>query len=370
MIKVCHIISGYYRIDARVFQRQCKSLKKYGFEVSVLTNDGNLEEIIDDIKFYSCEITYNSRIKTMILATSQFIEKAKEIDADVYQLHSPELFNLGIKLKKLGKKVIYDAHEDLPRHILEKDWIPKYFRKPISYFVEIYMNYVLKRFDYIITPHSHVLNSLKHKVKNIELIANFPLVKPLNSFSFEEYLERESIICYTGTVYPYSNQELLVSLLDSFDNLKYDIAGFIDESLLNKIKNIGNNLVTFHGRIPWLELSNFYQKSIIGYVLYDYKLNLGFKLGSYGTNKIFEYMEEGLPFICTDYILWKKICDDYKCGVYVEPGNKEQLYNAINFLISNKQEAYKMGQNGKEAVIKVFNWDSQEIKYVNIFTNL
>jgi hypothetical protein len=54
MVKVCHIISGYFRIEARVFQRQCKSLKNNGFEVSVLTNDGEPEEVIDGIPFYSC----------------------------------------------------------------------------------------------------------------------------------------------------------------------------------------------------------------------------------------------------------------------------------------------------------------------------
>jgi glycosyltransferase involved in cell wall biosynthesis len=368
MNKVCHIISGYYRIDARVFQRQCKSLLKYGFEVSVLTNDGEPEEIIEGIKFYSCELTYNTRIKTMLNATKQFIKKAQEIDADVYQLHSPELFNLGLKLKKLGKIVIYDAHEDLPRHIQEKEWLPKYFRKPVSYFVEMYMDFVLKRYDYIITPHSHVVESLKHKIKNIELIANFPLVKQLNNFSFEEYLKRDNIICYTGTVYPYSNQELLVSVLKSFDNLKYDIAGFIDNNLLINLKNNDiNNKINFHGRIIWDELPKFYQNATIGYVLYDYKLNLGYKLGSYGTNKIFEYMEEGLPFICTDYLLWKKICDIYKCGLYVEPGNKEQLYNAVNFLINNKFEAFEMGQNGKKAVKDVFNWTTEESKYIKIF---
>lgn len=371
MNKVCHIISGYYRIDARVFQRQCKSLQKNGFEISVLTNDGNPEETIDGIKFYSCELTYNSRIKTMLNATKQFMQKAKEIDADVYQLHSPELFDLGLKLKKLGKIVVYDAHEDLPRHVQEKEWLPKYSRKFISYFVEMYMDYVLKKYDYILTPHSHVVESLKHKVKNIDLVPNFPLVKPLNNFTFEEYSNRSNIICYTGSVYPYSNQELLASVLNSFENLKYDIAGFIDEKLLVSLKNINKkDQITFHGRIPWGELPNFYQKATIGYVLYDYKLNLGYKLGSYGTNKLFEYMEEGLPFICTDYILWKEICDDYKCGLYVEPGNKLQLQNAIKFLINNKLEAYQMGQNGKEAVKSVFNWDIQELKYVKIFNEL
>ena len=128
MTQICHVISGYYRTDARVFQRQCKSLKNNGFEVSVLTNDGEPKEIIDGIPIYSCKKFYNSRIKILLFSTKQFYEKAIIIDADIYQLHSPELLPLGKKLKRLGKKVVYDAHEHMPMHILEKDWIPKPFR--------------------------------------------------------------------------------------------------------------------------------------------------------------------------------------------------------------------------------------------------
>ena len=368
MVKVCHIISGYFRIDARVFQRQCKSLKNNGFEVSVLTNDGEPEEVIDGIPFYSCKKVYDSRIKTFFFASKQFYEKAKIVDADIYQLHSPELLPLGMKLKRLGKKVVYDAHEHMPMHILEKDWIPKPFRIIISKFVKLYMEFILPRFDFTITPHSHVLSDLKNKVKNIELIANFPLFNESSNLSFEEYSNRNNRICYTGTVYPYSNQQLLANAVQSINDLKYDIAGHIDNELLKELESIiPPSKFKFHGRLAFNQLPEFYNNSTIGYVVYDYKLNLGHKLGSYGTNKIFEYMEAGLPIICTDYILWKEIIDKYDCGICVEPNNYKQIENAIKLLISNKEKAYEMGQNGIKAILNEFNWVSQEKLYLGIF---
>ena len=233
------------------------------------------------------------------------------------------------------------------------------------------MIYSLSKFDFIITPHSHVLLDLENKVKNIELIANFPLVKMSTNFSFEEYTDRNNRICYTGTVYPYSNQQLLAYSMQSIDNLRYDIAGYIDKELLKELQTIiPNSKLKFHGRIPFNKLSEFYNKATIGYVLYDYKLNLGYKLGSYGTNKIFEYMEEGLPFICTDYVMWKEICKKHNCGIFVPPGNEVKLKEALIFLINNKKVAYKMGQNGKKAVEKIFNWTREEVKYLKIFKNI
>jgi len=50
----------------------------------------------------------------------------------VYQLHDPDLLPIGNKLKSLGKKVIFDSHEDVPQQIKDKEWIPKILRNLIS----------------------------------------------------------------------------------------------------------------------------------------------------------------------------------------------------------------------------------------------
>jgi hypothetical protein len=50
----------------------------------------------------------------------------------VYHFHDPELIPAGLALRLLGKRVIYDAHEDLPRDILFKNWIPRRLRGPVS----------------------------------------------------------------------------------------------------------------------------------------------------------------------------------------------------------------------------------------------
>lgn len=368
MKKVCHVISGYYRIDARVFQRQCKSLVRYGYEVCILTNDGLPNEVIDGIKVFATTNFWKNRIKVILFAKKQFLNNAIKINADVYQLHSPELLQLGLKLKQLGKVVIYDAHEDLPKHILEKEWIPSFLRKVISIFIDKYMKRTLCHYDEIISPHSHVVKYFNDVSQNVNLIANFPLVNTNFNFEFDRYKSNENLMCYSGTVYSYSNQEFILEAMTRIENVKYQIAGYIDEGhlkILSKYKSFDR--VKFLGRIPWNDLPRFYQNSVLGLVIYDYKLNLGYKLGSFGTNKIFEYMEAGLPIICTDYDLWKEIVLKYDCGICVEPNNSKQIEDAILSLINNKEKAYQMGKNGRKAILFEYNWSSQERKYINIF---
>ena len=55
MTKVCHVISGYFRQDPRIFYRLCSTLVDNGFSVTILTNDGDVDEIINSIKITSCK---------------------------------------------------------------------------------------------------------------------------------------------------------------------------------------------------------------------------------------------------------------------------------------------------------------------------
>ena len=123
-------------------------------------------------------------------------------------------------------------------------------------------------------------------------------------------------------------------------------------------------------RLSQVELAKFYDRSIAGIVVYDYKLNLGYRLGSYGTNKIFEYMEAGLPIICTDYDLWKDIVDRYECGICVKPGDIPGLRRAMSTIMEDRKAAFQMGINGRRAVEKEFNWNSEEAKYCKMFSDI
>lgn len=370
-IKICHVISGYYRTDARVFQRQCKSLLAAGFEVCLLTNDGEPSEVIEGIKVIETGRYWPNRLKVLLFAKNQFLRKAIELDADIYQMHSPELLSLGLALREKGKLVVYDAHEDLPRHLLEKEWLPQVLRGPFSWLIERYMNKVLSKYHAIISPHSHVVEYFKGVNNNVELIANFPLIQRRKEFDLKDYIKRGKKLCYTGTVYLYSNQEAILEAISSIDGVNYDVPGYFNPEHLESLKKRnGYDKLNFLGRLTWLQMIEFYDAAAVGIVVYDYKYNLGYKLGSYGTNKIFEYMEAGIPFICTDYILWKNIIERYNCGICVEPGNVSQIRNALVYLFENPEIAYEMGQNGRRAVHEEFNWKSQEAVYSALFKDL
>jgi glycosyltransferase involved in cell wall biosynthesis len=369
-MKICHVISGYYRNDARVFIRQVLSLKRAGYDVSMITNDGEPDEILDGVPIRSCRIHY-PRWRVLLDARRQFMPEIVAVDADVYQLHSPELLPLTRSLQRMGKRVVYDAHEDLPRHIAEKEWLPAPLRRPLGFAAERYLRRVLSQADDVVSPHPHVVEHLQRTIGRGTLVANFPIIQPLPTMTEAEFVARPTNIIYTGTVYWYSNQEATIDAIADLPGVRYRVAGYVlEEHLKALMQRPGASQTEYLGRLGRADLRKFYAEAIAGLVIYDYKLNLGWKLGSYGTNKVFEYMEAGLPMICTDYTLWRDIIDRYDCGVYVEPGSVEQIREAIRYIVSDPARAYRMGQNGRRAVLEEFNWASEERKYLKVFERL
>jgi glycosyltransferase involved in cell wall biosynthesis len=370
MKHVCILISGYPRDNARIFQRQAKSLYNCGFKISFITNDEGEDECVNGINFY-CTPYWKSRIKILFFAYFQFINKAIKLDADVYFIHSPELLPLTLKLKFLGKKVVYDAHEDLPRHIVDKEWLPWILRRPLSFMTSIFFNFIFSRLDGLVSPHPHVVERYKNLNKNVVLITNFPISTIIQGFGLDNYLERENIICYSGTAYFHSNQVPILSAIDSIDNVIYYIAGTIPDKLYSEM--MGHRAfakVNFIGLIDYDKLVYFYRNSKIGLVILDYRKNWGGKVGTFAVNKMFEYMEAGLPIICSDYSLWMEVIDKYNCGIYVKPGDVYEINKAIEYLLDNPLIAYQMGQNGKQAVFEEYNWKFEESKLNNLFLNI
>jgi glycosyltransferase involved in cell wall biosynthesis len=79
-------------------------------------------------------------------------------------------------------------------------------------------------------------------------------------------------------------------------------------------------------------------------------------------NKLFEYMSAGIPVIASNFPMWREIIADNDCGLLVDPLNPADIANAIDYLVSNPEEAQRMGANGRRAVHKRYSWTSEEKK--------
>ena len=137
MKKICFLTGLYGRRDALIVERQGKSLAADGYDVTYVVCDKRADEQIYGIKIVSCGFAPRNRVERMALTAKHLYRKAVEINAEIYQISEPELIGLGIKLKRAGKKVIFNMRENYISNVMEKSYIPKPLRGSVSRITEI-----------------------------------------------------------------------------------------------------------------------------------------------------------------------------------------------------------------------------------------
>lgn len=366
-IRVCHMTSAHSSSDGRIFHKECCSLANSGLYSVFLVAPGE-SFIKEGVTVHGVEAGSKSRLKRMTGTAKAVYEKAKEIDAEIYHFHDPELLPYGVKLKKLGKKVVYDMHEDVPAQIYSKTWIPKFLRKPISLAYKTYESISVKKLDMVISVTPAITERFEKISTKVGLVSNFP---KKTSISDEMNIKKdENVICFAGGI---SSQWMHENILKSLSktNAKYALAGPSSEKYMNQLKGMPEfKKVKYFGKISREEVEVLLAESNIGMALLDYVPNVGYKKGSLGNTKLFEYMQAGLPVICTDFEIWSQIISDYKCGICVNPNDVDAIAEAITYLLKNPDLAIQMGKNGEKAVLEKYNWETEEKKLFSLYDSL
>ena len=369
MKKICHLTSMHNRFDGRIFHKECISLLKAGYDVSLIVADGNGDELSNGIKVFDVG-KENGRLQRIIKTLKKMRNKAIEINCEIYHFHDPELIFLGLLLKKIGKKVIFDMHENIPLYIAEKESIrPKFIRKIISFFYKKIEIYAVKKFDAIVSTRESINERIYSFNSNIELITNFPIIAE----NIKKENSSKPAICFAGVINPDWRHKEIINSIEKINNIEYNLAGPApDINFLNELQALkGWNKVNYVGRVPFQEVELIYQKSLIGVAIYIYCNNMDGQKGNLANTKLFEFMNWEIPVICTDFSLWKEIVvDELQCGICVNPYDENEISNAIKYLIENSEIAAQMGKNGRKAVLNTYNWETQAKKLVTLYKKI
>lgn len=365
--KVCHVTSVHFRYDVRIFHKECRSLANNGFEVTLLVNDNLHDENVNGVNIISTQLKPNNRFDRIVKSKRYIRQKMIDINAEVYHFHDPELLPEAYWIKKKGKKVIFDFHEDVSQQILYKTWIPKKIRKIISAIYKQYEKGKAKEFDALITVTPKFVERLKLVNPNTIMITNYPIIKEK---TVDVQIPKKKAICFAGGISPQWNHENIIKAIETIDDIEYILAGSGSTEYIEKLKGLkGWNKVRYLGKISHEKVENIYCESMIGMTLLSNNTQVGDE-GTLGNTKIFEFMEAGLPVICSNNKLWKEIVENHACGLAIDPNRINEIKEAIEFLVKNYQEATLMGENGRKAIASVYNWNSQEKELLNLYHSL
>jgi len=368
MKKACHITTVHPSFDTRIFHKECKTLVDAGHDVTLITqHDQN--EIIDGVKIIALPKPKN-RFERIFSLSKKAYRLALEQKADIYHFHDPEFLSWAIRLKKkTGARVIYDIHEDYPKQILYKSWIPRPLRKLIADSFSIYEKSKVKKIDYLIVVVEDTRKRLKAANSNIETIKNFPILKKFNIKKIKKSDNNIFNLIYIGELTEQRGITQIVQAMEYLpDNIKLILLGkFSSKKYEEKIRRLKGFQKTEHaGRVS-------YDRAIESLCGADAGLINFLPIPNHiksNPNKLFEYMAAGLPVVASNFPSWREIVEINKCGICVNPLEPKEIARAVKYLIEYPEEAEKMSKNGRRAVLEKYNWGNESKKLLKIYEEL
>ncbi len=364
MFRIVHISTGHHRNEIRVHLKQCNSLAAAGYDVSFLVADGRGDEKIGNVSVLDVGLP-QGRFERMLVWPWRMLRKARTLQADVCHFHDPELLLIALFLKRSGARVIYDSHEDTPRSLLSRAWIPAWARYLVSGVLEVFENFVARRLSAVIGATPFISERFERVGCRSVAVNNFPLPAEI-SVDVESQSQR-SDICFLGSIGLVRGLKQIIIALEPL-HTRFALAGPFDrESTRHELESLpGWQKVDYKGNLERHAAVSTMMSASVGMICYLPEPN---HVNAY-PNKLFEYMAAGLPVIASNFPLWRSIVEGADCGICVDPSDPADIRQAIARLIDDPQECRRLGENGRKAVRQRYNWQSEEAKLVGLYREL
>lgn len=363
-MRICHITTAHPRFDVRIFHKECVSLANVFKDVHLVVADGLGDESVNGVQIHDIGKP-KGRKGRFLSSGKKALKVAVAIKADIYHFHDPELLRIVKKLKNTEAKVIFDSHEDVPRQILNKTYIPKFFRRTISSIFEKYENKIVKKISGVIAATPHIRDRFIKVNKNCIDINNYPKKDDI-AFN-NDWSNRANSIGYIGGIF---RTRGIIETLDAINgtDIKLILAGaFSPPELEVECKSHpGWKNVDFRGYLDRKGINQVLGEVRAGMVILEATQSYIVSLPV----KMFEYMAAGLPVIASDFPLWNQIIESTGSGICVDQTNSEEISNKLSSMLSKTDKLKKMGENGRKAVEEFYNWELEEKKLFEFYETL
>ncbi|GCL72379.1 hypothetical protein PN4B1_22890 [Paenibacillus naphthalenovorans] len=296
----------------------------------------------------------------------------EKYDADVYHAHDLPVLRPTVKsATKLKAKIVYDAHE-LYTEIGE---LPKSLRKQLE---KIEKKYITK-VNAVITVNEFIADEMADRYN---IAAPYVLYnstnKPAtfdNRVKYDKFREKwpelgvKKIVLYQGWFSLYRN---LTSLVES--------ARFLNENICLVFMGYGDERKILENIVEQYKLHQkvYFLDAVSQDVLLQYSASADVGIIPYppvdmnhywcSPNKLFEFIQAGIPIIASDLPFLTKIIRGNEIGLTSKLDSPESFAEAINlFFEDDRSQLYR---NNINKIVEEYSWSTDEKKLIEIYHKL
>lgn len=300
---------------------------------------------------------------------SRMASEVLDFNPDVIHAHDLDTIELGSRIKfELNIPLVYDSHEiatDRNHHNqAQKLRAEKKETRLIGNadFV-IMVSHGCAQFTadkYGITLPTVILNTpdfdpAKIQIRDLRKKLNIP--------------ENHVVLVHQGSLQKNRGVEQTIDAVRDIPNITYVIIGYGQHRpfLENYVEQAGlSEKVKFFGPVPADELIAWTASADIGIctivgITKSYLHSM--------PNKLFEYTMAGLPVVASNYPDMGAYVTENQMGITCDPESPASIADAIKLLLGDSAFREKLA-NGAKIARKTFNWENEQKKLLEIYSNL
>lgn len=355
---VVHLTTAHRPSDGRIFRKECMALHEAGIAVTLVAV-APADATQDGIPLVALP-QHSDRFRRMLLGPVDALRCLKRLNPRIVHIHDPELIPIGLLWKKMSRgRVIFDSHEDLPKQVVGKPYLPSWSHRPVSWFARTLEKTADRCFDAVVVATPTIAENFSNK--RVTLVQNFPWLRDFATPKQYPSPGEHLIAGYVGGISRGRGSATMVNIpVTTEGRTIVRLAGSVAPDAQNDID--GRAGVEFYGTLAGTEIPDFLAGIHVGLSVLE-------PLPNYLTaqaTKMFEYMAAARPFIASNFPLWMELFDGWQCGFFVDPLNEKQIAKSLETIYSNPAAAQEMGARGRRAIQEQFNFEREGERLVKL----
>jgi glycosyltransferase involved in cell wall biosynthesis len=400
-VKICFLADKHDLYDDRIYWKMAVPMKRFGAEVYYYSIGPEADEGITEegiiyrvwkVKTFSKNPFVNFAIKRLNPSNNykKLFDACAVLKADIYHFHDLWLNRIGPGLKALPHRpaVFYDAREPYAEDYRSFSGSGRFATVIVDIFasgVDRWEKKMAMSYDRVIANESKVRNEFAKVIgeERAVVLYNY-LDRDLFAADLEEVKDRANYgklqdstkkydLLYCGLLTEqrgaWNLMNAVRALKPTMPELKVLLIGKIQPPELREemqtfiIRHDLQNTIEMKAQVPHEQVGKYYKDSRVGLLLWQPIRSLKIKMPI----KLFEYMAFGLPLVGSNFGHIAELIRKESCGLLVDPGNLEEVVQAIKSLLQKENMYAAMSNQGIEATHREFNWQLEMDRLCNYY---
>jgi glycosyltransferase involved in cell wall biosynthesis len=278
-------------------------------------------------------------------------------------------------------KVVIDMAEVYPemyrssKQYADRSWLDSIIKSPNI--AARYEKAVLPKVDHIlvmIEESRDRLLAMGVPGDRVTIVSNTPAIDKYHGHRHKHTDEILRIV-YVGFLTELRGLDLLIEAVARYvekgnpkSTIQVDIVGkgASKEKLINLAKELDiEESVKVHGWLAQDQVDQLMANANVGALTYRVCSHWNHTI----PNKIFDYMLAGLPVLATEVHPIRRIIEETHCGVICRGLDPADIAEKLAYL-KNPEVRQDLGENGYQAVLKKYNWESDKARLIEMINTL